>query len=107
MAGFALTALDINNRAGALARAVWQSLDDAHNFKLWLDDASHTDALIGPSGVGVTTADLTLIRATFSDLGSVNGLWGVAHSQTRPAAVNDFFFNAKWLGGTFWTGRSV
>lgn len=103
MAGFELKALDINNRAGSLARAVWQSLDDAHAFSLWLADATHTDALLGPSGVGVTTADLTIIRAAFTDLGSSNGLWGVAHTLKTVPSVNDFFFNAKQLGGIYWT----
>lgn len=104
MAGFALTALDINNRAGSLARAVWNALDDAHNFSQWLNDSTHTDTALGPSGVGIPSADLTIIRAGFADLGSANGLWGVAHAQKTVTAVNDFFFNAKQLGGIYWTG---
>jgi hypothetical protein len=104
MAGYPLTALDINNKAGQVARAVWQSLDDAHAFSLWLADAAHTDTLLGPSGVGVVQTDLNTIRAATLDLGSVNGLWGVAHSQKTVLANNDFFFNAKLLGGIYWTG---
>jgi hypothetical protein len=104
MAGYPLTALDINNKAGQVARAVWQSLDDAHAFSLWLADAAHTDTLLGPTGVGVTSADLVTIRAATVDLGSANGRWGVAHGQKTVTAVNDFFFNAKLLGGIYWTG---
>lgn len=103
-AGFALTALDINNRAGSLARSVWQSLDDAHAFSLWLADATHSDTALGPTGVGIPTADLAVIRASFTDLGSATGLWGVAHNQKTVVATNDFFFNAKQLGGIYWTG---
>jgi hypothetical protein len=104
MAGYQLTALDINNRAGLVARAVWEALDDAHTFSLWLADAAHTDALIGPTGVGVTSADLVTIRAAANDLGSANGLWGVAHNSKTVLSTNDFFFNAKLLGGIYWTG---
>jgi hypothetical protein len=52
----------------------------------------------------VTSADLVTIRAATVDLGSANGLWGVAHGQKTVTAVNDFFFNAKLLGGIYWTG---
>jgi hypothetical protein len=104
MAGFELKALDINNRAGALARAVWSALDDAHNFKLWLDDATHTDTILGPSGIGMTSADLTLIRSSFADLGGSSGLWAVSHGTFTPSGSSNYFFNAKQLGGIYWTG---
>lgn len=104
MAGFQLTATGINDRAGALAQAVWRSLNDAHDFSLWLNDSIHTDAILGPTGVGVTSAELTVIRASFADLGSANGLWGLAHAQKTQLAVNDFFFNAKNLFGVYYGG---
>lgn len=104
MAGFELKALDINNRAGQLARAVWDSLEEARRFKLWLDDTSHSDTALGPSGVGVTTADLTIIRNSFADLGGTSGLWAVSHGSFTPSGANNYFFNAKNLGGIYWTG---
>lgn len=104
MAGFELKALDINNRAGSLARAVWDSLEEARRFKLWLDDSTHTDALLGPSGVGVTTADLAIIRSSFADLGGASGLWAVSHGTFTPSGASNYFFNAKQLGGIYWTG---
>lgn len=104
MAGFALTALDINNRAGALVRAVWQSLEDAHAFKLWLDDATHSDTALGPSGVGIPSADLTLIRNSFADLGGTSGLWAVSHGTFAPSGASNYYSNAKQLGGIYWTG---
>jgi hypothetical protein len=99
MAGFTLTATDINSRAGTLAYALWKALDDTHAFKLWLDDATHTDTLIGPTGVGVTTADLTIIRNSFADLGGASGLYAVAHGSFAPSGASNYFFNAKNLTG--------
>ena len=103
MAGFVITALDVNNRAGALARAVWQALDDAHNFKQWLDDSTHNDTALGPSGVGIPTADLTIIRNSFGDLGGASGLWATAHGTFTPTGASNYFSNAKQLGGIYWT----
>lgn len=99
MAGYPLTALDINSRAGTLARAVWDALEEANRFNLWLNDADHADAAIGPSGVGVTTADLTIIRSSFTDL---SNLYKVSHGLQATGASN-FFFNAKKLGGIYYT----
>lgn len=104
MAGVSLTAQVINDRAGSLATQLWNALDAAHSFSLWLADSTHDDTALGPTGVGVTAADLTIIRASFADLGSANGLWGVAHTQKTVVSVNDFFFNAKKLAGPYWAG---
>lgn len=103
MAGFTITAKDVNDRAGALARAVWLALDDAHAFKLWLDDSTHNDAALGPSGVGIPLADLTIIRNSFGDLGGASGLWAVSHATFTPSGASNYFANAKQLGGIYWT----
>jgi hypothetical protein len=100
MAGYTLTALDINNRAGSLAFGLWTALEDVRRFKLWLDDAAHSDANIGPSStVGVPTADLTVIRNSFADLGGTSGLYAVSHGTFAPAGVSNYFANAKLLTG--------
>jgi hypothetical protein len=99
MAGFPLTALDINNRAGALVTGLWTSLEEVRRFKLWLDDATHTDTALGPSGVGVLTPDLVVIRNSFADLGGTTGLYAVAHGSFDPTGANNYFFNAKNLAG--------
>jgi hypothetical protein len=104
MAGFALTATGINDRAGSLATQLWNALDAAHTFSLWLADSTHDDTALGPTGVGVPSADLTIIRASFTDLGSATGLWGVAHNLKTQPATNDFFFQAKKLAGPYWAG---
>jgi hypothetical protein len=100
VAGFPFTALDINNRAGALVTGLWTSLEEVRRFKLWLDDASHTDTVLGPSGgVGVTTADLLVIRNSFADLGGASGLYAVAHGSFAPGGASNYFANAKNLAG--------
>lgn len=104
MAGYPLTVTDINNRAGGLVVGLWQALEDVRKFKLWLDDASHSDTALGPSGIGVTSADLTVIRATFADLGGASGLYAVAHGSFTPSGANNYFFNARLLTGISYAG---
>lgn len=105
MAGITLTAANIQDRAGSLVTALWRSLDDVRQFKLWLDDSTHTDTILGPSGsIGIPTADLTIIRTAFADLGGSSGLWAVSHGTFAPAGVNNYFFTAKQLTGLTYTG---
>jgi hypothetical protein len=105
MAGYTLTAAALNDRAGALANTLWQSLEQVRQFKLWLDDSTHTDTLIGPSStVGVSSADLTLIRTSFADLGGTTGLYAVAHGTYAPPGANNYFFTAKQLTGLYYAG---
>ena len=104
MAGFTLTASDVNSRAGTLANALWKALDDVRDFKLWLDDSAHNDAALGPSGVGVTTADLLIIRNSFADLGGTSGLYAVAHGTFDPTGASNYFSNAKLLTGVNYAG---
>lgn len=99
MAGNPYTAADINNLAGSLVAGLWTQLDTVRRFKLWLDDASHNDAAIGPSGIGVTAADLTIIRNSFADLGGASGLWAVSHGTFAPGGASNYFSNAKLLTG--------
>lgn len=104
MAGRQLTALDINNRAAAVVEQLWSALDQAHQLALWLSDANNNTAALTAAPVSLASADDTAIRAAILDLGSANGLWGVAHAQKTVTAVNDFFFNAKRLSGVNYTG---
>lgn len=108
MAGYNVTAADLNTKAGSLVTSLWDTLDQVHRFKLWLDDASNTDLILTAAPYLIPQADLNVIRPALSDLGSgANGLWAVAHGIFRPAAVNDFFFNAKKLTGTNYTGSTA
>lgn len=97
MAGNPYTALDINNRAGALVSGLWTSLEEVRRFKLWLDDSIHNDTAL--TAVGVSAGDLTIIRNSFADLGGASGLWAVAHGSFAPSGANNYFFNAKNLTG--------
>lgn len=99
MAGNAFTATDLNNRAGALVAGLWTSMEEVRRWKLWLDDATHADSVLGPTGIGVTSADLTLIRNSFADLGGTSGLWAVAHGTFAPSGASNYFSNAKQLTG--------
>lgn len=103
MAGNTITALDINGRAGLLVTSLWTSLEEVRKFKLWLDDATHNDAAIGPSGIGVTAPDLTLIRNSFADLGGASGLYAVSHGTFAPGGASNYFSNAKQLTGLNYT----
>lgn len=99
MAGYPFVALDVNNRAGSLVTALWTQLEEVRRFKLWLDDATHSDAILTAAPVGMQSADLTVIRSAFTDLGGTSGLWAVAHGTFAPSGASNYFFNAKNLGG--------
>lgn len=104
MAGYTFTASDINSKAGSLSYALWKALDDVHVFKAWLDDSTHSDTVLGPTGIGVTTADLLVIRNSFSDLAGTTGLYAVAHGTFAPSGASNYFFNAKNLTGVNYAG---
>lgn len=104
MAGYSITAQDINNRAGTVARNLWEALEEARRMKLWLDDAANTDAILTTPPINMPIADLNIIRPAIADLGGTTGLWAVARGTHDPSGPNNFFFNAKKLGGTYWTG---
>lgn len=107
--GYQVTKATVDNTVGAEIGAVWTSLAAIHARKLWLDDSSHSDAnLLTP--LGYTGSEITTLRAAFADLDSLyklshatSGGLGVANVGST-AALNDFFFNAKLLGGINWYG---
>lgn len=104
MAGYTIDSTGVNNKAAQLCASLWQTLRDLNEFNAWLNDANHTDAILTAAPYNIAQADLTAIRAAVADLGSANGLYGVAHGTKTQASVNDFFFNAKKLTGTTWAG---
>jgi hypothetical protein len=109
MAGRALTATDVNNRAAGLVEQTWAALDQCNQLYKWLTDAAHTDAFLNGIGItgNVSTAgsDVKLLRDGISDLGNTtNGLWAVAHGLFVPGGTNNFFANAKNLTGANYTG---
>jgi hypothetical protein len=104
MAGRSLAAKDINDRAASVVEQLWSALDQCHQLALWLADTNNATAVLTASPILLPSGDDTVIRAALADLGSANGLWGVAHAQKTVASVNDFFFNAKKLTGINFTG---
>ncbi len=51
------------------------------------------------TGLGVSAADLVIIRNSFADLGGASGLYAVAHGTFAPSGASNYFFNAKNLTG--------
>lgn len=104
MAGYPIDSSGINNKAALLVASLWQNFRDLNEFNAWLNDATHTDAILIAAPYNIAQADLTAIRAAIGDLGAATGLYGVAHGTKTQPAVNDFFFNAKKLTGLTWAG---
>lgn len=104
MAGYTIDSNGINNKAALLVTGLWTAFRDLSEFNAWLNDATHTDAILTAAPYNIASADMTTIRAAVADLGSSNGLYAVAHGAKTQATTNDFFFNAKKLGGLYWAG---
>lgn len=105
--GYPITANDINGKAGQLVTSLWDNLADINRFYKWLTDASHNDAFLNAAGItgSSSSGDVKTLRDSISDLGNTtNGLWAVSHGLFVPGGVNNFFFNAKLLTGTNYTG---
>lgn len=106
--GFSLSKTDLDNTLGREAGAVWAALEAVRLRALWLNDSSHSDgSLLTP--LGYSSSEVTTLRAAFADLDSLRqishntGTKGVG-TIGQTAAGNDFFFNAKLLGGINWYG---
>jgi hypothetical protein len=93
--GFPVAKTDVDQQAANIALQVKRSLQAAHDWKAWLDDAIHVDSYL--TGLGYVAGDITTLRAAAADL---DKLYQVAHALATQAATNDFFFNAKSLLGT-------
>jgi hypothetical protein len=102
MAGIGFDANAIEQKAGLISQQVWDALQEAREFYLWLQD--HSSASV--QALGVSSADDTLIRNAMGDLGGPSGLWSVGHNKTTPSGASDYFFNAKQLTGTNYAGSS-
>jgi len=101
--GRGTTKNDIDLRAAAVVEQVWSALDQANKMSAWLANTNIiTDTILG--NLGYTGGEITLLRAAINDLGSANGLWGVAHTQKTVLSVNNFFFNGQQITGVNFTG---
>lgn len=102
--GRGYTKNDIDNRMSAIVEQVWGSLDLANRASLWLANTNIVPNDAALVALGYTQAEVTLLRAGVNDLGSANGLWGVAHNVKTVPAVNNFFFNSQLFTGVNYTG---
>jgi hypothetical protein len=102
--GRGITKNDIDQRMSSIVEQVWGSLDLANRASLWLANTNiiPNDAFL--TNLTYTQAEVTLLRAAINDLGSSNGLWGVAHTLKTVPTVNNFFFSAQQLTGVNYTG---
>jgi hypothetical protein len=92
MAGYPITKQDVDSRAGYLVFTLRETFDGVVTLKAWLDSKTDTEL----TGMGWTSAEVTILRASFTDLAK---LGQIAHAAATQAAVSDFFFNAKSLTG--------
>jgi len=99
-AGFPLSKADLDNTLGREVGAVWGALAAISTRNVWLNDSSHSDGnLLTP--LGYSGSEITTLRAAVTDL---NKLWQISHAAATQSPANDFFFNAKLLGGINWYG---
>lgn len=98
--GYPISKAALDSTLGQEIGAVWGALDAVNRRNTWLNDSSHSDAnLLTPLTYG--SGEITTLRAAFTDL---NKLWQISHAAATQASANDFFFNAKLLGGINWYG---
>jgi len=90
--GYPALKTDVDARVGQLATTLRDTFAKVQIFKAWLD--AEPDAYF--TGLGYNAGDITLLRATMTDL---DKLRQVATAQATQAAANDFFFNAKQVVG--------
>lgn len=104
--GYPVTANDVNAKAGALVTNLWDALDQVRRFNLWLTDSVHTDAYLNNLGItgSASSGDVQLLRNSFADLAGASGLYVVAHGTFAPSGASNYFFNARQLTGTNYTG---
>lgn len=107
MAGQTYSATDLNFRAGTVCQELYDKPRQAREWYLWLQDASHTDAILTIAPYNVALVDLTIIRAAAADLGGDAGLYATAKGTFHPVANNNFLFNAVKLTGLNWSGSAT
>ena len=101
--GRGLTKNDIDLRMASVVEQVWGALNLANQASLWLANTNIvTDTVL--TDLTYTSGEITLLRAAINDLGSANGLYGIAHGTKTQPAVNNFFFNGQQITGVNFTG---
>lgn len=94
-AGYPITKIDLDNRMGQAILAARQALAEVARIKTMLDDTTILpDATL--TSLGYSPAEITQLRASFTDL---KKLWDISNAAATQTPANDFWFNAKHLTG--------
>lgn len=94
---------DFDSRAGQLATSLAVNLYQCNQFYLLLTSSAWGQTNL--VNLGYTSGEATTLINAFTDLGGTgNSLYKIAHAGGTVASANDFFFNAKQLMGTQYTG---
>lgn len=102
--GRGLTKADLDLRAASVVEMVWSALNEANKLASLLANTTIIPNDTFLVNLGYTSGEVTLLRAAVNDLGSANGLYGVAHGTKTQASVNNFFFNGQQITGGNYTG---
>lgn len=102
--GRGITKVDIDARMASIVEQVWGSLNLANQASLWLANTNIIPNDAALVALTYTQAEVTLLRAAINDLGSSNGLWGVAHNLKTVPSTNNFFFSGAQITGVNYTG---
>jgi len=102
--GRGITKNDIDLRAAAVVEQVWNALNEANRMSALLANTNIVPNDTFLTNLGYSSGEVTLLRAAINDLGSANGLYGVAHGAKTQLAVNNFFFNGQQITGVNFTG---
>lgn len=94
MAGYTITAANVNNRAGDLVVALRNDLLACHDFKVAKLDSPWTDGFL--LGIGMVQGDIDKLRAAF---GALDKLYRISHALDTQSPASDFFFDANALTG--------
>jgi len=102
--GFSASKNDFDSRAGSLVTALRLNLFSCSQFCAvlqgtpWSADANLV-------ALGYTQAEVTLMKAAFTDLGGTgNSLYRIANGQAFVGSNNNFLFNANQLCGVVGIG---
>jgi hypothetical protein len=102
--GRGITKKDIDDRAASAVEQLWAAFEQVKNLSALLANTNIIPNDTFLTNLGYSSGEVTLLRAAINDLGSANGLYGVAHGTKTQASVNNFFFSGQQITGVNYTG---
>ena len=94
--GLPSTIADVSAECGRSVVDLVNAMNHCSALNTMLNDADRYGGQAGLVALGASSADATLLIASFADL---QNLHLTAHGQRAQAVASDFFFNAKKLMG--------